>query len=144
MKTIFHATTGALTFLMLSLFMIGSLASLIFYPHEVFIESKSLILQSFWSFIPALCITAAIGLSLSRGRSDPLIQVKRMRMLWITGISLLILLPTAYYLHLSASTGEIDLYFYLIQGVEILFDLTVLLLLGLNFRDGSKLIAQRM
>ena len=142
MKTIYHATLGSLSFLIVSMFLIGTVVTLFFYSQAAFIETKNLVLQAFCALIPILLITAAIGLSLGKRQSGDLIQKKKLRMIWITGITTLILLPIAYFLNKQASVGEMNLAFNLSQGLEIIFDIVVLVLMGLNFMDGSRLVAQ--
>ena len=142
LRTIFHATVGSLSFLMVSVFFIGTIATLFFYSEAAFIATKDLVLQSFWTLIPILLVTAAIGIFLGKGQAGELIQKKKLRMVFIIGITILILLPIAFFLDKQASAGDINSTFYFVQGLEIIFDIVILVLMGLNFRDGSKLVAQ--
>ena len=142
MKTIFHAAVGSFSFLIISLFFIGTIATLFFYSQADFTATKDLVLQSFWMLITILLITAAIGLFLGKGQAGELIQKKKLRMVFIIGITILILLPIAYFLDKQASASNINSTFFLIQGLEIVFDIVVLVLMGLNFRDGSRLVAE--
>lgn len=142
MKTIFHAAVGSFSFLIVSLFFIGTIATLFFYSQADFIATKDLVLQSFWTLIPILLITAAIGLFLGKGQAGELIQKKKVRMVFIVAITILILLPIAYFLKKQASASNINFTFFLIQGLEIVFEIVVLVLMGLNFRDGSRLVAE--
>jgi hypothetical protein len=63
--------------------------------------------------------------------------MKRMPIIAANGI--LVLVPCAIFLNLSAADGLFDMKFYLLQGVELIAGATNLTLMGLNIRDGLRM-----
>ncbi|MES2586853.1 MAG: hypothetical protein V4536_08020 [Pseudomonadota bacterium] len=142
MKSIFHAMFGSLVLALIFLFFTSSLVADFWYTQDVISSVKSLILQGFFWLIPMLVITGFLGLSLAKFRQGRMIESKKKRMLWILLICIVILLPAAYRLNSSAQRGEFDIVYSVVQSIEYLFDLITLTLLGLNFRDGVKLVSR--
>ena len=140
MKSVFHAMFGSLLLAMISLFLMASLISEIWYAKDVISTVKFVILQAFFLLLPMLAITGFLGLSLAKLRRGRLIDGKKIRMIWIILICVVILLPAAYQLNSLAEKGEFDFLYLNIQLIEYIFDLLALALLGLNFRDGVKLV----
>ncbi|QWE17239.1 hypothetical protein [Polynucleobacter sp. AP-Nino-20-G2] len=141
MKVIFHAMFGSLLLAMISSFFAASLVTQYWYAGDVIVSVKSLVLQGFFWLIPFLLATGLLGLSLAKNRQGRVVESKKKRMLWIVLLCIAILFPAAYTLDAMAQKGEFDLWYFLVQAIEYIFDLIALVLLGLNFRDGVKLVA---
>jgi hypothetical protein len=141
MKTVFHAMFASLLLAIIFLFFTASLVTQYWYAKDYIPAVKSLILQGMFWLIPMLVITGLLGLSLAQYRQASLIESKKKRMLWILLICIAVLLPAAYTLNSMAQEGEFNLWYSAIQFIEYIFDLIVLTLLVLNFRDGVRLVA---
>jgi len=89
--------------------------------------------------IPAVVITGISGFVCAKGRRGGLISYKMKRMPIIAANGILVLVPCAIFLNLSAADGLFDMKFYLIQGVELIAGATNLTLMGLNIRDGLRM-----
>ena len=86
--------------------------------------------------IPAIAATGATGISLGKARKGKLVQgkMKRMSIIGINGI--LILVPSAIYLNILASSADFGTAFFLVQGLELIAGIVNLVLMGMNFKDG--------
>ncbi len=140
MKTIMHAFFVTLAFLMLSASLLASIATLFFYPTEIFFMWKEMMGRLFWMFLVTLSLVGLLGFSLSKGRTEAIIKDKLIRMAWILIIGIFILWPCSYFLRVQMESPEIKQVIYYVQSIELLFDCIVLYLMILNFRDGSKLV----
>ncbi|CAM3767112.1 hypothetical protein B0G85_1874 [Polynucleobacter brandtiae] len=132
---------GTITFLMVLLFLGTSLATQFFYSQEDILQTKILILESMPYFLITLVSAGILGLFLSRGRVEVVIADKKKRMLFILLICTLMLWPLAYFLDQFARNHSFNLAYDAMQSTEYGLDLIILTLLGLNFRDGAKLVA---
>ncbi len=139
MKTRVHAIAGAIGFLMILTFWSSTIISEVFGSHETIAMVKGMILKGMFILIPAMAIVGASGMSLSAGRSDPLVLAKKKRMPIIGANGLLVLVPMAIILEARASAGNFDTLFYLLQGVELIAGAVNLTLMGKNMRDGIRL-----
>jgi hypothetical protein len=143
MKTRIHGAAGAIAMLCIIGFWSSTVVSELFLTHQAVAAVKSGILYAMWVLVPALVMTGASGFSLSRTRTGQLVDQKRRRMPFITLNGLLVLLPSAIFLHAKASTGEFDDTFFLVQALELLAGAVNLTLMGLNLRDGIRLAGHR-
>ena len=86
--------------------------------------------------IPAIAATGATGISLGKARKGKLVQgkMKRMSIIGINGI--LILVPSAIYLNILASSADFGTAFFLVQGLELIAGIVNLVLMAMNFKDG--------
>lgn len=139
MKTRIHAAAGAIAMLCIIGFWSSTVVSELFLSHQAVTAVKGGILYSMWVLVPALAMTGASGFSLGRARTGQLVDQKRRRMPLITLNGLLVLLPSAIFLHTKASAAEFDGTFYLVQALELLVGAANLTLMGLNLRDGIRL-----
>ena len=139
MKSRAHAIFGCIAMLCILVFWTSTIVSELFLSQDAIVAVKGLILQAMWILIPAMAATGGSGLSLAKGRSGRLVESKKKRMPIIALNGLLVLLPSAFYLHSKALTGAFDTSFYAIQAVELVAGATNLWLLSKNMYDGLKL-----
>jgi hypothetical protein len=120
MKSIVHAFAGTLAMFCIAGFMIATLVSEVFMGPSEIVLVKRAILYSLLLFLPMLVITGGSGFYLAISRVGVLVDQKKrnMRIIGITG--LMVLLPSAFFLHHKATAGEYDALFYIFQILEIL------------------------
>lgn len=92
-----------------------------------------------WILTPATAATGGSGFVLAKNRSGQLVESKKKRMPFIAVTALLVLLPSAFYLHSKAQAGAFDTSFYAIQAVALIAGATNLWLHFKNMVDGLKL-----
>lgn len=143
MKTKIHATAGVIGFLTILIFWSSTVMSELFATHDTIALTKTLILKGMFILIPAMIVVGASGMNLGRRRKDAPAIAKKKRMPFIAGNGLVILLPAAFYLQSKAVAGEFDVLFYAIQLVELVAGATNLTLMGLNIRDGRRMVRNR-
>ncbi|MBF7053277.1 hypothetical protein IOC61_08055 [Halomonas sp. KAO] len=141
MKPALHAGAGAIATLTILTFWMSTAVSELFLSYEAIASVKRAILYGMLVLIPALAMTGGSGFFLARGRQGRILDTKKKRMRLLAANGLLILVPAAFYLDSKAASGEFDQLFYAVQVVELLVGLIQLTLLGLNFRDGLRLMA---
>jgi hypothetical protein len=100
---------------------------------------KQMIVYGLLGLVPAMAITGLTGRAITGMRQGRLIKTKMQRMKMIALNGLFILLPCALVLNHLAATGNFDLTFYLLQGVELIAGAVNIGLMGLNIRDGLRL-----
>jgi len=93
--------------------------------------------------IPAMAAVGGSGFAMGKGWRGTQIEAKRLRMKFIGGNGILILIPSAFFLASRAQAPNFDGWFYTVQTLEILAGVTNLFLLGLNMRDGIALARRR-
>ena len=142
MKTIFHAMFGMLSFGLILASLIASLIVEMLNSQGAIADVKALIFQSILLLLIFLSLAALLGLSLGKTRAGNIINAKKRRMIWLIGIATFILLPIAYVLNEYAIQGRFNWPYLILQFVEYAFDIILLILLGLNMRDGSTLVRQ--
>ena len=89
--------------------------------------------------LAALMGAGASGVSLLGKRTESLALTKQKRGPIAFMTSLLILLPCSYFLSRMASSGSFDTWFYVLQAAELAACSIVVVLVGLNIRDGLAL-----
>jgi hypothetical protein len=139
MKSRAHAIFGSIAMLCILSFWTSTLISELFLSQSAIVAVKGMILQAMWILIPAMVATGGSGFSLAKGRSGRLVESKKKRMPFIALNGLLVLLPSAIYLHSKAQSGTFDTSFYAIQAVELVAGAINLWLLSKNMYDGLKL-----
>ncbi|MFM2074369.1 MAG: hypothetical protein RJB34_674 [Pseudomonadota bacterium] len=139
MKSRAHAIFGSIAMLCIFTFWTSTLISELFLSQSVMVAVKGMILQAMWILIPAMVVTGGSGFSLAKGRSGRLVESKKKRMPFIALNGLLVLLPSAIYLHSKAQSGVFDTSFYAIQAVELVAGAVNLWLLSKNMYEGLKL-----
>ncbi len=137
----FHFVAAILATLTIATFFTSTILVEMFGSHHAIAVVKSLIvIPGLFVLIPALVATGSSGFFLSKGRNGRLVEVKMKRMRFIAANGLLILVPAAIFLDQWASAGSFDTKFIIVQALELLAGATNLTLMGLNMRDGLRLV----
>jgi hypothetical protein len=139
MKSRAHAFFGSIAMLCIFSFWTSTVISELFLSQSAIVAVKGMILQAMWILIPAMVATGGSGFFLAKGRSGRLVDSKKKRMPFIALNGLLVLLPSAIYLHAKAQSGTFDISFYGVQAVELVAGAINLWLLSKNMYDGLKL-----
>ena len=139
MKSRAHAIFGSIAMLCIFSFWTSTLFTELFLSQAALVSVKGIILQAMWILIPAMVATGGSGFALAKGRSGRLVESKKKRMPFIALNGVLVLLPSAVYLHSKAQAGAFDTSFYAIQVVELVAGAINLWLLSNNMYDGLKL-----
>lgn len=142
MKTILHALFGLFAFALIFLSLTASMITEIGYSQGEISEVRAFILDGILLLELILGFTLVLGLSLARTRKGRIIDSKKKRTLWVFSISAFILLPIAYLLSVYAKDDNFNLLYFACQFIEYAFDIVALIFLGLNIRDGGKLVRQ--
>jgi hypothetical protein len=114
MKSRAHAIFGSIAMLCIFCFWTSTLVTELFMSKEAIVTVKGIILQAMWILIPAMVATGGSGFSLAKGRTGRLVDSKKKRMPFIAVNGLLVLLPSAFFLHSKALAGAFDASFYAI------------------------------
>jgi hypothetical protein len=133
-----HPVAGVLGFLVILTFWTSTVGSESFGSPATIAAVKRAIPWGFLILVPALAIAGATGFRMAGASSDPRIRSKRLRMPFIAGNGVLILIPSALYLAWLASRGEFAGAFYAVQAVELVAGAVNLVLMALNIRDGLR------
>lgn len=139
MKRMVHAIAGTLALLLVASFLGSTLYAELLMDQSLIAQTKRLILYGICLLIPAMAVTGGSGFSLAAGRVGGIADTKKVRMRIIAANGLLIMLPSAIWLHMLTSAGNFGTIFVVVQGIEIAGGLLQLYLLGRNFRDGLQL-----
>ena len=139
MKPIIHLIAAFTATLCIATFFTSTLLVELFGTHETIAVVKNLIVMpGLFILIPAMAITGATGVALSKVKSGKIVKKKLKRMPFIAANGLLVLLPAAITLDLWAASGLFDSRFYIVQGIELMAGAVNLTLMSLNIRDGFK------
>lgn len=139
MKRRVHAASGLVALLTILTFWSSTILSEILGGAQTIAAVKSMILLGMLILVPAMMIVAGSGRSMARGRSAAALEAKARRMWVIAANGILILVPAAFYLASKAAAGELDAWFYGVQGLELAAGATNIALMAMNFRDGLRL-----
>jgi len=134
-----HAVAGVLGFICILTFWLSSVVSGLLGDPQTITIVNGAILAGMLVLLPALVGAGASGMSLLGKRTDTLALVKQKRGPRAFMTSLLVLLPSAYFLWSRASDGTFDSLYYAVQAVELLAGSACAVLIGLNIRDGLAL-----
>jgi len=138
-----HPVAGVLALAIIALFWLSTLVSELMLGADMVVLVKTTIPYGFLLLIPAMAAAGGTGFRLARGRDGGLIATKARRMKLIAANGLLILVPSAFFLAARAASGNFDWAFYLVQVLELAGGATNIVLLGMNMRDGLKMVAKR-
>ncbi len=140
MKLIIHRSTAILATLCIAIFFISTVFIELLGTNESIAIVKGLIVMpGLFILIPCIAITGGIGFSLSKGKSGILIANKKKRMPFIAANGILILVPSAIFLHHAAAADHFNTIFYVVQSIELFAGAINLFLMGLNMRDGLRM-----
>lgn len=134
-----HAAASAVALLSVFSFWSSTLFSELFLSYEAVALVKHAILYGLAALIPAMAVTGASGMAISKSRRGMLVELKKKRMRIIALNGMLVMVPAAIFLYLKASTGEFDMIFFSVQAIELVVGVIQLTLLVRNFRDGLRL-----
>ncbi len=93
--------------------------------------------------IPAVVVAGITGFRLGGRSPAPAAAAKRRRMPVIALNGVLVLVPAAVFLALRASGGDFDVWFVVVQGIELAAGALNITLMALNIRDGMRLSGRR-
>lgn len=138
-----HPIAGLLALATIASFWSATVLAELFGTPAAITAVKTAIPWGFLILIPALAVTGGSGFALARGARGGVIGAKRKRMPIIAANGLLVLVPAALFLAARARAGAFGLDFYVVQGIELIAGAVNLWLLGLNLRDGRRMMAAR-
>ncbi len=133
-----HPIAGTIAFLVILTFWTSTVGAELFGSKETITLVKRAIPWGFLILVPALAITGASGFRIAGTSSDPRIARKKIRMPFIAGNGLLVLIPAAFYLRMLATAGEFGPLFVGVQAIELLAGAINLTLMALNILDGLR------
>ncbi|MEW8141599.1 MAG: hypothetical protein AB2776_09380 [Candidatus Thiodiazotropha endolucinida] len=140
MKKTVHKLAAITTTLCIGTFFLSTILVEVFGSPEAIATVKSLIVMpGLFLLVPAIAATGATGFAMSKSRKGRLLEAKKKRMPIIGANGIIILMPAAIFLDRWAAAGTFDIWFYLLQGVELLAGAVNLTLMSLNIRDGLRL-----
>jgi len=142
MLKIIHPIAGLLAFLAIATFWLSTALAELSASQAAVTTVKTAIPWGFLLLIPALAAAGGSGFALAKGRRAGLIAAKIKRMPLIAGNGILVLIPSALYLASKARAGEFDIAFYAVQALELAAGAANITLLGLNIRDGLKMMGR--
>lgn len=134
-----HAAAGVTGLATILTFWTSTIVVELFGTPDDIAAAKLAILWAFLLLIPSLIVAAASGMRLGARRRGPLALAKRYRMPFIAANGILVLVPAAAYLALSALDGHFDAWFYAVQAIELVAGAVNIVLLSLQIRDGLRL-----
>ncbi|MXP10231.1 hypothetical protein [Pseudoblastomonas halimionae] len=142
LKTI-HPLAGALALFLIASFWLSTVVvELVGTPEQV-ASLKMAIPWFFLLLVPAMVAAGGSGQRLAAGWRNPRVDAKRKRMVVIACNGVLVLMPSAIFLALKAGEGAFDRSFYVVQTIELIAGAVNIVLLGLNMRDGLRMICNR-
>ncbi|MBU2710723.1 hypothetical protein [Zooshikella harenae] len=140
MTHLIHRYAGIVSFLCIATFFSSTVLAELFGSFEIIAKVKNLIVwPGLLILVPAMALTGGSGFSLSKSRKGRLIQQKQKKMRFIGANGILVLIPCALVLNHLAAMEAYDVFFYIVQGIELLSGAINLTLLSLNIRDGMKM-----
>lgn len=140
MMKIIHPVAGTIALLTTATFWLSTAATELFGSADAVIAVKTMIPWGFLLLVPAMAAVGATGFSFVHGRTlGGLVKKKARRMPILAANGLLILIPSALFLASRASAGTFDIWFYVVQFIELVAGATNITLMGLSMRDGLKL-----
>jgi len=134
-----HPIAGGLALLTMLVFWTSTVVVELVGSHDDIVTVKRSIVWGLLVLVPALAATGGTGFALGGRSADPRILAKKHRMQVVAPIGILVLVPCVLYLGLTTSPGDLGMYFYLVQGVELVAGAVNITLMSLNVRDGLRL-----
>ncbi|MGR5063721.1 hypothetical protein [Photobacterium sp. DNB22_13_2] len=138
-----HRSAGAIALLLITTFFTSSLVVDLVGNHAQIAMVKQGILYCVGFLILAMMVTGLSGKKLYPGKAKGVLATKQLRMKLAAANGLLILLPAAVVLAQWSAAGQFDVWFWRLQGLELIAGATNATLLGLNIRDGVRLAKKR-
>ncbi|MCP9222164.1 hypothetical protein MKP08_05320 [Erythrobacter sp. LQ02-29] len=138
-----HPLAGALALFLIGGFWLSTVTVELIGTLDQIASIKMAIPWFFLVLVPAMMAAGGSGQRLAAGFRNPRIVTKRRRMIAIASNGILILMPSAIFLALKAGEGAFDRSFYVVQTIELTAGAVNIALLGLNMRDGWRLVRNR-
>ena len=139
-----HRVAGLMALGITALFWLGSVFTLALGSEAVVAGMKLTILYGIVFQLTALLVAGLSGRILAINRlREAAVARKLKRMLTAGAISFVVLLPSAVYLALKIQGGVPDFHWKLAQAAELVAGAAVIILLGLNARDGMALMREK-
>ena len=139
MKTKIHPIAGVAGFLGILAFVMSTVFSELFGSYETIATVKQIIFWGMFVLLLALAGAGASGMSLLGKRTEPMALTKQQRGPIAFMTSLFVLVPCAFFLSRWASANSFDGWFYGVQALELVASGLVIVMIGLNIRDGLSL-----
>ncbi len=139
MKTKLHVLAGAIALLTILTFWLSSFYVELTGSHIDIAFVKASILKGMIILVPSMMAVGASGFALGGKWKGTRIARKKLRMKIIAANGMIILLPSAVFLAMRSGAGVFDLWFYVVQGLELIAGAANITLIGLNIRDGLAL-----
>ena len=138
-----HLIAGLLAPLCIATFFLSTILTELFGSQAAVAQLKSLIVTpGLWIMVPLMAAVGGSGMFLARSRKGRLVDSKKQRMPFIAANGLLVLVPCAIVLNRWAAAGTFDTTFYVVQAIELIAGATNLALMGLNARDGLRMVGR--
>lgn len=134
-----HVFFTRLGLLLIVLFWSSTLISELFLSPQAITLVKQTIAYTMILLAFSMAMTGMTGAKMAGKATHPSIQAKRKRMPFIALIGLFIMIPSAIFLHLRASSGNFDTLFYGVQVLELTFGLVNMTLMALSMKDGMSI-----
>jgi hypothetical protein len=134
-----HALAGGAALLSIMTFWVSTVVVELGGTLDSVVTVKRTIPWGLLLLVPALAATGITGMRLTCNSSGRLVRRKLVRMRFVAATGLLVLVPCALYLGLTASADDLGATFYTVQAVELVAGATNITLLILNTRDGLRL-----
>ena len=139
-RSILHAIAGILALFTVVTFWLSTVMVEVFFTVSAITAVKVAI--AFYGLPLLVLFMAMTGISgtvLARNGGNTLCPRKKARMRIIALNGVLIMVPSALFLAVRAQAGVFDLWFFIVQAIELAVGLIQISLIGLNIRDGRSL-----
>lgn len=140
MSRIIHPLAGAFALVTIATFWLATALSELFASEATVVAVKTAIPWGFLLLLPALAAAGGSGIVRAGARRSGLVGAKIRRMPLIAANGLLVLIPAALFLAFKAGAADFDTAFYAVQALELVAGAVNIALLGLNMRDGLRMV----
>lgn len=134
-----HRLSSISAYLLIMSFFISTVLVELFGDHQAILFIKTYISYAIWAVVPLMAAAGITGSKMAPNVKKGPLAAKKKRMPFVALNGILILVPSAIYLHHLAELGRFDTTFYVVQIVELLAGFTNLTLMTLNIRDARAL-----
>lgn len=134
-----HKTTAISAYLLILAFFTSTLLVELLASDTEIILIKKIIFYTVFLLVPLMATAGITGNIIARGIDNATVSAKKKRMPIIALNGICILIPLAYVLHTLAQENAIDSFFFLIQGIELLFGALNIYLMTRNMLDGKNI-----
>ena len=139
MKAALHAIAGVLGFIMISAIVLTTAITAAMGDPATMTSVGKGVFYSMFAMPVLLAAAGGTGVSMLGKRNEPLASKKQKRGPMAFMTSLLVLLPSSFFIQWRASDGLFDGIYYGVQGLEWVAGAFCFVMIGLNIRDGLAL-----